>query len=152
MKTSSRVVAAIILWLINIPSFSTERATADDAVALVKLAVAYVKKNGREKALAAFNDQNTKQFHERGLYIFAIDKNGTSLANGALPKLVGKNLIDLKDADGKYVMKAMLETAQRDGKGWVDYRWPNPSSNGIESKSSYLEMVDNIVIGAGIYK
>src|SRR5438309_220261 len=81
-----------------------EHASREDAVIFVKKAIAYIKQNGREKAMAEFNNANG-QFIERELYIVALDMNGVMLADGTKPKLVGKNLLDIKDVNGKYFVR-----------------------------------------------
>lgn len=131
---------------------ANERGTSDEAVAMVKKAVAHMKEAGRDKAYADFGDTANKTFHDRDLYIFVYDLNGNNLSHGNNPKMVGKNLIDMRDADGKFIIKGFVETANTKGKGWVDYKWPNPVTKAVESKSSYIEKVDNVIVGAGIYK
>lgn len=128
-------------------------ASADEAVALVKRAVAYVKANGKDKAYAEFSNPKG-QFIDRNLYIFVYDFNGTALAigNGNAGKMVGKNLLDMRDADGTYLIKGMVALAKEKGHGWFDYKWPNPISKAIEHKSSYVERLDDTIVGAGIYK
>ncbi|HEX9172377.1 MAG TPA: cache domain-containing protein, partial [Telluria sp.] len=81
-----------------------------------------------------------------------IDAQGLTLAHGENGKLVGKNLIALKDADGKPFIKEFVRVAGQNGSGWVDYRWPNPVTGVIESKSTYIEQADGVIIGCGIYK
>jgi len=46
----------------------------------------------------------------------------------------------------------MVEVAKGKGKGWVEYKWPNPVNSAIESKASYVERVDDMLVGSGIYK
>ncbi|WP_317203367.1 cache domain-containing protein [Janthinobacterium sp.] len=130
-----------------------ERGNAAEATALVKKAVAYVKANGKEKAFAEFSNPKG-QFVDRNLYIFVYDLNGTSLAigNGNSGKMVGKNLLDMRDADGTYLIKGMIAIANGKSKGWFDYQWPNPVNKSIEAKSSYIEKLDDMMIGCGIYK
>lgn len=128
-----------------------ERGTRDEAVAMVKRAVAYIKANGRDKAFAEFNNPNGG-FRDRDLYILVYDFNGTKLAHGANPKMMGKNLLELRDADGKYMVKEFIQTANTRGKGWVDYHWLNPATRAVEEKSTYVEKLDDLVIGCGVYK
>jgi len=155
MKTLIRVITfALFTALLNTAALAAgDRGTADEATALVKKAVAYIRTNGKEKAFAAFNDPKG-QFVNRNLYIFVYDLKGTSLAigNGNSGKMVGKNLLDMRDADGKYMIKSFIEVANAKGKGWVDYKWPNPVTKGVESKSSYFEKIDDMIVGCGIYK
>jgi cytochrome c len=140
--------------LLNCAAGAVEKGTADEAVAMVKKAGEFLKKNGKEKALAEFNNPKG-QFIQKDLYIFAFGASGdgVELANGANFKLVGKNVKEMKDADGKYLIKSILEIgAAKAGQGWVDYKWPNPASGAIESKRTYVERVEDVVLGCGIYK
>lgn len=132
-------------------AFAAERGTADEAVALVKKAIAYIKANGKEKAFAEFSNPNG-QFKDRDLYIMVYDMQGNNKAHGANAKLIGKNLSEIKDADGKYIVKSFIDTAKSKGIGWVDYKWPSPVSNVVESKSTYVEKYDDILLGCGVYK
>ncbi|NEX63671.1 histidine kinase [Noviherbaspirillum sp. 17J57-3] len=131
---------------------ANERASADEAVAMVKKAVAAIKANGKDKAFAEFADPANKDFHDRDLYIYVYDMNGTNVSHGNNPKMVGKNLMDMKDADGTAIIKTFIDVANSKGKGWVDYKWPNPVTKAVERKSGYVEKVDNLVVGSGIYK
>ena len=128
-----------------------DKGSANEAVALVKKAVDYMKANGKEKALAEFNNPKG-QFIDRDLYIFVFDMNGKTLAHGTNPKLLDKNLIELKDADGKYFMNEFIEVANTKGKGWIDYKWTNPVTKALEPKSTYIEKAGDVMIGCGIYK
>lgn len=133
---------------------AAEKATRDEAVAMVKKAAAYMKEHGKEKALAEFNKPNGP-FVDRDLYIFAYSANGDgiNLAHGANPSLIGKNLIDLRDADGKAIVKSIIEAGNsKAGSGWVDYKWPNPVTKAVEQKTSYVEKVGDVVLGSGVYK
>jgi cytochrome c len=125
--------------------------SADEAKALVEKAAAFVKANGKDKAYGEFNQQKGK-FVDRDLYVFVFDFNGTMLSHGANEKLIGKNLVELKDAEGKFFVQKMIEVAKKEGKGWVDYQWTNPVSKKIEPKSSYVQKLDDVFLGCGIYK
>lgn len=132
-------------------SFAAERATAREAEAMVKKAAAYIKSNGRERAFAEFNN-NKGKFTSKDLYITVYDLNGKCLSHGQNTKMIGKDLIELKDADGKYFIKERMETAKSKGKGWHDYKHTNPLTKTIEHKSTYFERHDDLVVAGGIYK
>lgn len=68
------------------------------------------------------------------------------------PKLIGKNLVVLPDADGKLFRKEIVEEARKNGKGWVDYRYNNPNNGNIEKKSTYYTKMGDVILEAGIYK
>ncbi|MBV6324821.1 cache domain-containing protein [Duganella violaceipulchra] len=128
-----------------------KRGTADEAVAMVKRAGEYLQKNGKDKAVAAFNDPKG-DFIQGDLYVFMFDKAGVALAHGQNPKMVNKNLMELS-AGGVYPIKEFLKIgASPAGKGWVQYMWPNSISKNLEEKNTYVEKVGEYVIGVGIYK
>lgn len=147
------MLCAVLAFTLSQGARAEERGSAAEASALVKKAVAYVKANGKEKAFAEFNNPKG-QFVDRNLYIFVYDLKGTSLAigNGNSAKMVGKDLSDMRDADGTYIIKGLIAIANAKGSGWFDYKWPNPVTKAVEAKSSYVEKLDDIMIGCGIYK
>ncbi len=156
MPTCTRRLMMMLLTLAvlpaaPLPALAADKATADDAVAMVKAGVAYLKKNGRDKALAEF--MNPKgPFIKGELYIFAFDDKGNNLAH-INPKMVGKNLLEMRSADDAYPIKNVIAIGNsKEGKGWQDYKWPNPVTGAIESKRSYTEVADGVYISAGIYK
>jgi len=124
------------------------------AQALVKEAIAFERANGREALLRETN-QGSGRFHVKGgdeLYIFVYDLKGTCLAIGFQSQLVGVNRWNIKDPDGKPFLQEIIQTGQAKGGGWVDYKYPNPKTGKIEAKTSFVESVDGMVVGCGIYK
>ena len=147
-----RTILALCLSLsVGLAAAAEGRATKDEAVAFVNRAVAYVKANGKDKALAEFNESKGK-FVDRELYIVVVDLQGTVLANGANRKLVGKNLLEVKDLDGKFFVKEEIEVATGKGSGWVEFRWNNPVTSKMEMRQLYLVRNDDYLIGSGIFK
>ncbi len=125
--------------------------TAAEAEAMVKKAVQLIKTDGKEKAFPEFNNPKGK-FVDRDLYITVYDLNGKCLAHGANSKMIGKDLIDLKDPDGKPFVKERVEMAKTKDKFWLDYKFTNPLSKKIEPKSMYTEKAGDLLINCGIYK
>jgi cytochrome c len=142
----------IAAMLMSAFASAQERATADEATSFVKKAVAHLKKQGKEKAFSDFADTQNKEFHDRDLYIFVYDLKGVCVAHGNNPKMVGKDLSQMKDANGKALIQDFIHVANTKGSGWVEYSWPNPVTKNLEMKSSYIVKVDDILLGAGIYK
>lgn len=132
-------------------SSAAQKGSKEEAVAMVKKAVAMVKTEGKVKAFAAFTDPENTNFHDRDLYIYVYDFNGVALAHGNNPKMVGKSLI-IKDNDGKLMITEMIAIAKSKGSGWVDFKWPNPVTKAVEAKSGYIERVDDFLIGSGVYQ
>ena len=143
---------AISLGLLAAPAYAAEKGSANEAVAMVKKAVALIKSDGKEKAFAAISDPANKDFHDRDLYIYVYDLNGVAVAHGVNPKLVGKNLLDMKDNEGKAMIQEMVKVAKEKGSGWVDFKWPNPVTKAVEAKSGYVERTGDLLVGSGIYK
>ncbi|HEX8612289.1 MAG TPA: cache domain-containing protein [Telluria sp.] len=131
---------------------AAERGTSEEAVALVKKAITYYKANGIDKTAAEINGK-TGMFATKDLYLFIAPVTpGPVMAHGANAKLVGKDLGDLRDVDGVYFTRRFREVATKDGKGWVEYKWPNSKSGALEAKSTYVERVDDVYIACGVYK
>ncbi len=126
--------------------------TRVDATKLVEKGIAYFKANGKEKLLAAVNVKDG-EFQSNSLYMTVFDLSGTLLAIPTNPKLVGKNLIDVPDPDGKLFRRAFIETASANpAGGWVDYRYKNPESGKVEAKTTFVMKTGDVVLTAGVYK
>jgi signal transduction histidine kinase len=134
-----------------VPASAQDKGTKDEAVAMVKKAVAAIKADGRDKAFAAINDPNGP-FRDRDLYVVVYDLSGKCLAHGANPKQIGKDLTELRDPDGKYFIKERVELAKTKDSFWQDYKFLNPANKLIEPKSMYLEKADGLLVGCGAYK
>jgi cytochrome c len=126
--------------------------TADEAKSFAERAVAHIKDVGRDKAFAEFSRPDGG-YVDGELYMFCYTADGINLAHGANPTFVGKNLLNLKDTDGKLVNVEVIRTGLEQGAGWVDFRWPNPMTKKIEAKSAYVIRVDPATVcGSGYYK
>ena len=126
-------------------------ATAAEAQAMVKKGVAFIKASGKDKGYAEISTKGG-QFSDRDLYLTVYALDGTVRAHGANEKMIGKNLIDLKDVDGKAFVKERVDLAASKGTFWQDYKFTNPVSKKIEPKSMYCEKLDDAVVCGGIYK
>jgi len=150
-----RVLAAItmaIATLLAVSASAAEFGTKDEAVAMVKHVQTMFAKDGADATFKAVSDKSVAEFHDRDLYPFVYDMNGNCVAHGARPALIGKNLIDLKDQDGKYLIREMVDIAKETGSGWINYKWPNPLNNKIEDKASYVEKMGDYFVGVGVYR
>jgi cytochrome c len=123
----------------------------DDAKTLVKQAAAYVKYQGKGKALAEISKPKGK-FDKGETYVFAYDLQGVMVAHPKNPDLIGKNLIDVPDGEGKLFRREIVERAKSKGSGWVDYVYLNPETNEQEHKTTYLLKVGDIILCCGVYK
>jgi len=113
--------------------------------------VAYIKANGKDKAFAEFAKKNGL-FVDRDLYIFVYDLNGKCVAHGQNPKMVGNDLIEMKDPDGTFFVKERVKIATTKGSGWQDYKFTDPISKKVEAKTAYVERFEDLIVGSGIYR
>jgi hypothetical protein len=150
-KLTSIAFAILILVGSQLAALAASNGTPDEAQAMVDKAVKLLAAEGSDKAFQAFDDPNGG-FVDRDLYVFVINPEGVTVAHGANKALIGKSLLNLKDANGKAFIQEMLALGKDKGEGWVDYQWPNPTTKKVEPKSSYIKKVGDLIVGVGIYK
>jgi len=152
MKLKTLVTPLLAVSLIlSAAGAQAGNATADEAVAMVKKGVAFIKVEGVEKGYAEITNKQGR-FVDRDLYLVVYGLDGTVLAHGANDKMVGKNLIDLKDIDGKAFVKERVELGQTKSSFWQDYKFTDPLTKKVEPKTTYCERLDATVVCGGIYK
>ena len=151
MKAVKFVAAIALVAAFALPAMGAEYATKDEAVAMVNKAVAFFKKEGAEKAYAEF-DKKPGPFTDRDLYVLVYGTNGHVLAHGSNIKLVGKDMNEAQDVDGKYYVKDRLALAAKQKTFWQDYKFTNPVTKKIEPKQAYCEVVGDAIICSGVYK
>jgi len=145
------LVAALVLGLSGLQAHAaSDHGTLQEAEAMVKKAVMYYQKNGKDKALAEIS-KNPGPFVDRDLYVTVYDMKANCLAH-INPKMVGKNMMDLRDPTGKYHIKERMEQAAVKDNGWQDFQFFNPQTKKVEPKQMYWEKHDNMVFAAGAYK
>jgi cytochrome c len=149
-KSMLASVAAAIISLAGVAA-AQERATAADAEAMVKKAVTLLKTSGPEKAFPEFN-KRSGQFVDRDIYIVVYGLDGVVRAHGGNEKLIGKDMLDAQDTDGKFFVKERVELARSKGSFWQDYKFSNPLSKKVEPKHMYCERVDEAAVCGGVYK
>ena len=96
---------------------AADGAGKDDAVAMVKKAVAFVKEQGPDKAYPEFTNKAGK-FIDRDLYVVVYQLDGKVLAHGSNEKFVGKDMSEAQDVDGKLYVKERVEMAVKQPSFW----------------------------------
>jgi len=136
---------------ITFAALAAER-TPQEVQALVERAVAHIHDVGRERAFADFTRPDGG-FVDGELYVYCDAADGTVIAHGGNPRLVGVNLLSMRDPDGKLPNVEMRRIAFTQGSGWLEFRWPNPATKRIELKEAYvLKVDDSALCGSGYYK
>jgi len=150
--TSKPLICALAATFVSIGSaVAADGASKDDAVAMVKKAVAFIKEQGPEKSYPEVSNKAGK-FIDRDLYVVVYQLDGKVLAHGSNEKFVGKDMSDAQDVDGKLFVKERVELAAKQASFWQDYKFVNPVTKKVEPKQMYCERVDNTAVCAGIYK
>jgi cytochrome c len=145
---------AATLGLMNVtPTYASERGSAEEVKTMIDDALKHIKANGAEKAFQDFSTPGGK-WQNKDIYLFAYKFDGVNVAHGANKALIGKNLLELKTADGQTLIKNMIDVAKTKGNGWIEYKWPHPQTKAIEDKKAYVVKIPEYegLIGAGIYK
>jgi cytochrome c len=128
---------------------AADMATPDEAKALSQKAQAAVDTQGKEKAFLAFAGAD---FKPKDLYVFCMDLNGVMLSHAVKPELVGKDLLEFNKY-GDTLFKNMIAKVKSAGEGWVDYQWPDPGTDEIKTKTSYvMSNKGGFFCGVGAYK
>ena len=127
-------------------------ATKEEAVAMVQKAVAAIKSEGAEKAYAEISNLSGP-FVKGDLYIAVVGFDGTLLAYGSdVGERVGNNVMDIKDSDGKEVVKERIELAKKEPTFWQSYKFINPLTKTIEPKQMYCERLEETIVCGGVYQ
>ena len=134
MKIFQAMWAALFLVATLSSAHADTRATPADAQALVKRAIEFYKHSGRAVALAEFSKVN-----------------GKCLAH-INDRVVGKNMWDQRDIDGKYFTRERLEAAKNQASGWQEFKFFNPATKRIEPKRQYWQRHDDLVFAVGAYR
>ncbi|HEV7462412.1 MAG TPA: cache domain-containing protein [Methyloceanibacter sp.] len=126
-------------------------ATKDEAMAMVRKAVAAIKTEGPDKAYAEISNPSGP-FVDRDLYIVVYGMDGLVLAHGADKKRIGTNQLNDKDADGKEFVKERVELAKKEPSFWQTYKFMNPATKKVEPKQMYCERLEETVVCGGVYQ
>ena len=150
MKALHFVAAAALLAGVNV-TLAADHGTKDEAMAMVKKAVGFIKDQGADKAYPEISNKSGP-FIDRDLYVVVYGLDGKVLAHGANSKLIGKDMLDAQDVDGKPYVKERVDMAKAQPTFWQDYKFANPVSKKVEPKQMYCERVAETAVCAGIYK
>lgn len=126
------------------------RGAPQEARALLQRAVEATTGDARA-AMARFNDMNGG-FVEDDLYVFVVGlKDRIMHAHGTMPRLIGRDVGELRDVEGKPIIRQMIDIVNAKGKGELQYTWPNPVTGKPERKTTYLQRVDGYLVAVGHY-
>jgi cytochrome c len=159
MKTAVHLLFALSIGLTapTLPVHATGNATnaqqdsegSARAHALLDRAERHLLEKGDE-ALASFS--RAGEFVEGELYVYAIDRKGNLLASGGSSiTLIGRNITDLQDSEGRAFVREILEGAHTQGGGIVKYRWRNQTTGRDEPKIATYRIVGERILVVGYH-
>ncbi len=157
MKKKLLVCFALFLTLMafSAQSLYAEGATKAEVLEKVQAAVKMMEDKGVEETYKQINDPNGP-FVWKDSYVFALSADQAIVtAHPVKPKLIGKNLLHLKDVNGVLFFAEFAKIGASDsGKGWLAYMWPKPGEKKPSPKHSYIERItgQNIIMGAGYFE
>ena len=148
MLRRKQVLWGILATLVApMPLWAIAQATPDEAKAMAIKAAAYLKQVGPETALPAFNAK-TGPWQDRDLFVAVIDSKGVMVAHGSNPGLIGHNVLELKDIEGRPFNHEWVGIKDA---GWVSFKWRNLQTSAIEPKTCYVIHVGDYFVGVGAY-
>ena len=151
MRNTLLLATAAAAALLSLPAAADDFGTAKEAEAMVKAAVSHIKSVGKDQAYTDFTAKKAP-FFDRDLYVVVYGMDGKIFAHGQNSRMVGKELIDMKDPDGKPFVKERVELAKAKGTFWQDYKFTDPVTKKVLPKQMYCQRVDETVVCSGIYK
>jgi methyl-accepting chemotaxis protein len=134
----------------SVAMFKLQQGSAEEAQALVAKAMAHRRHTSKDSFLRELTDP-ARGFHDRDMYVFVLDGNGAYVAFGGNPAKVGTRVQDIPGIDGQGLLDSIVEQANREP-GWVEYDITNPSTGKVQTKMSYVQQVDGLYAGCGVYK
>jgi cytochrome c len=153
MKKFAIIALAVVFAFVTAGNvFADEEALKKECIAKCEAAAKLIKEKGLDAGKAEISKKDGS-FVSPNTYVYLQKMDGTMEAHPFNPALIGKNLMDLKDINGKEFSKEFVKVAKEAGSGWVEYVWPKPGEEKPSPKSSYvLKVDDNTFVGAGYYK
>jgi methyl-accepting chemotaxis protein len=134
----------------SVSNFKLQQGTAEEAMALVARALEHRQSIGRERFAQSLTAPQSG-FHDRDMYVFALDGQGVYRAFGGKPEKVGSRVQDIAGVNGQDLLDSIVAQAEQEH-GWVEYDIVNPQSGQVQTKMSYVTKVDDLYVGCGVYK
>lgn len=142
-----------MLWTLGLVALMSGFAQAGEKDVAVKLVGDAAAMAAKDKAGAVAEMGNKAgRFVKGEVYVFAYDLNGVMVAHPINAKLVGKNLLEVPDADGKLFRKEIIAQVNASGSATVEYKYKNPQSGVVEDKVTFCKKAADLAVCAGYYK
>jgi signal transduction histidine kinase len=143
------IIVSIAASVIIFHEKTNNSETPEMVQAMVSKAIKLYDEKGTD-AFAIINDD--PEFHGKQLYVYVFrDSDGILVAHGADKAIMGTNIDDNVDANGKNFGKDIIHDSATTEGIWVEYPWMDPVTQKILPKSAWIVEHDGYVFGSGIY-
>jgi len=148
----SRMILAGVAAAMSLSASLAMASPRDEAQALLTAALAETKAKGVDGAAKEIS--NGGAWVKGSTYVFVADLKANILAHAVNPKMIGKNLWEVKDAAGKLFVQEQVKIVQESGKGSVQMRWMNPSTKQIGDAEALVARIpgSEAYLGAVYFK
>ena len=100
----------------------------------------------KEKGMASFVEFKYKSSRVASdeISLFMLDSKGRMLFYPGFTSLESRNMYNYKDAKGNYVVRDIIELAEKRGGGWIEFYWETPQADGSRYRLMrvYVKKVD----------
>lgn len=155
VRIQARDLAASERTLVEEAYLQTKRNELRNHVDLAMSLIRPIYDSGRDDAAARAEAARILQslhYGDGDGYFFAYDWDGINIVHPLQPELLGKNLWDVRDSEGRAVVQALIALA-REGSGYFHYAWNKPSLRKEAPKLSYVVGLPRWrwMLGTGVY-
>jgi len=147
-KLTYALAGVAMLW--GTASMAQQFGTQAEAKAMFDRVVTALKAN-ETSALAAFNDKNNKDYHDRDLYPFCWRMSDGIYVAHVNPALMGTDIRNVK-IGGDPVGQRIYDAVKEGTVTVIDFNFPRPGTTEPVPKESYITRVGNVGCGVGFYK
>ena len=124
-KLNKFLIAALCVLASQLASAET----VAEAKALQEAALNLIKAKGLDAAVKEINAGGP--WYKGSLYVTVAQFDGMMLAHSQNDKVAGKNMLQIKDANGKLFVQETITTVKVNGSAQLDLRWGNPVTKQI---------------------
>ncbi|MDV7341609.1 cache domain-containing protein [Terasakiella sp. A23] len=149
-KPKLSILVILLTLVFSTSAKSQERGSLNDAKSMAEKAVAHIQTIGPEQAFDDFQNP-ASDFIKNDLYVFVNDMDCTFLAHGLNPKLVGRNIWNLKNPSGRYACRDIAQGLSNQDTIWTEYIFNDPITQKLAWKKTYSIRYKGMIINVGAY-
>lgn len=132
---------------------NTLKSVVDSAISQLKPVLSSDNHSLSEEEKMIFAKQLVQNLRYNKNYIFITNLSGVNIAHPILPNINGRDISQLQDNNGNYIIRPMLQGIRKKGEVFTSYYWPKPGETIPTEKISYAKLIPgtDLIVGSGIY-